>query len=63
MWCKTHVLPLQSKYVTSSYHIFKNKHNHAQSILILSIRKSRAMQFGAMSYALDKITSASSNLL
>ena len=33
-WCKTHVLPFQSQHVTSSYLIFKNKHNHTQSILI-----------------------------
>ena len=33
-WCKTHVLPLQSQYVTSSYHIFKNEYNYTQSILI-----------------------------
>ena len=35
MWCKTHVLPLQSQHVTSSYHIFKNKYNYTQSIIIL----------------------------
>ena len=34
MWCKTHVLPLQFQHATSSYHIFKNEHNHTQSILI-----------------------------
>ena len=33
-WYKIHILPLQSQYVTSSYHIFKNKHNCTQSILI-----------------------------
>ena len=33
MWWKTHVLSLQSQYATSSYHIFKNKHNQTQSIL------------------------------
>ena len=33
-WCKTHVLPLKSQHATSSYHIFKNKYNHTQSILI-----------------------------
>ena len=33
MWYKTHVLPLQFQYPTLSYHIFKNKHNHTQSIL------------------------------
>ena len=27
-WCNTHVLPLQSQHAISSYHIFKNKHNH-----------------------------------
>ena len=31
MWCKTYILPLKSQYVTLSYHIFKNKHNHTQS--------------------------------
>ena len=35
MWCKTHVLPLQSQHVTSFYHIIKNKYSHTQSILIL----------------------------
>ena len=34
MWFKTHVLPFQFQHATSSYHIFKNKHNHTQSILI-----------------------------
>ena len=33
-WCKTYVLPLQSQHAISSYHIFKNKHNHTPSILI-----------------------------
>ena len=33
-WCKTHILSLKSQHTTSSYHIFKNKHNHTQSILI-----------------------------
>ena len=33
-WYKTHVLPLQSQHATSSYHIFKNKHNYTKSILI-----------------------------
>ena len=28
MWCKTYVLSLQSKYVTSSYHIFNSKYNY-----------------------------------
>ena len=32
--CKIHVLPLLSQHGTSSYHIFKNKHNYTQSILI-----------------------------
>ena len=34
MWCKTHVLPHQFQHATLSYHIFKNKCNHTQSILI-----------------------------
>ena len=34
MWCKTHVLPLQSQHVTSFYHIIKNKYSYIQSILI-----------------------------
>ena len=33
MWYKTHVLSLQFQYATLSYYIFKNKHNHTQSIL------------------------------
>ena len=33
MWYKTHVLPLQFQYDILSYHIFKKKHNHIQSIL------------------------------
>ena len=33
MWYKTHVLPLQFQYATLSYHIFKKKYNHTQSIL------------------------------
>ena len=33
MWYQTHVLPLQFQYATLSYHIFKNKYNHTQSIL------------------------------
>ena len=34
IWCKNHIFPLKSQHVTSSYHIFKNKHNHTQSIII-----------------------------
>ena len=32
--CKTHILPFQSQHNTSSIHIFKNKYNYTQSILI-----------------------------
>ena len=34
MWCKTHVLSIQSQHTTSSYYMFKNKYNNTQSILI-----------------------------
>ena len=32
-WCKIHIILLQSQHATSFYHIFKNKHNHTQSII------------------------------
>ena len=34
IWGKTHVLPFQSQHAISFYHIFKNKFNHTQSIII-----------------------------
>ena len=34
MWYKTYVLSFQSQHATSSYQIFKNKHNYTQSIII-----------------------------
>ena len=38
---KTHILPLKFQYVTSFYHIFKNKHNHTQLILIPIIQSKK----------------------
>ena len=40
-WYKTHIFPLKSQHATSSYYIFKNKHNHTQSIIILIYKSTK----------------------
>ena len=41
MWCKTHVLGLQSQHAISSYYISRNKHNITQSIIMLVYKSNK----------------------